>query len=115
MYLVDFFGFHNIVYPYRHFRQAVPPQRTYPLLIGCGEFDIPGERKEVERWKSREPQAKVVVFENAGHCVNMDVPRKFNEVMEEFWADHKRCQSNDRQEQPPNSVLATPRMAAFRA
>lgn len=76
-------------------------QRTYPLLIGCGEFDIPGERKEVERWKSREPQAKVVVFENAGHCVNMDVPRKFNEVMEEFWADHKRCQSNDRQEQPP--------------
>ena len=71
-------------------------QRTYPLLIGCGEFDIPGERKEVERWKSREPQAKVVVFENAGHCVNMDVPRKFNEVMEEFWADHKRCQSKDR-------------------
>lgn len=76
-------------------------QRTYPLLIGCGEFDIPGERKEVERWKSREPQAKVVIFENAGHCVNMDVPRKFNEVMEEFWADHKRCQSKDRQEQPP--------------
>ena len=71
-------------------------QRTYPLLIGCGEFDIPGERKEVERWKSREPQAKVVIFENAGHCVNMDVPRKFNEVMEEFWADHKRCQSKDR-------------------
>lgn len=79
-------------------------QRTYPLLIGCGEFDIPGERKEVESWKSREPQAKVVVFENAGHCVNMDVPRKFNEVMEEFWEDHKRRQSKGRQEQPPKCL-----------
>ncbi|MCI9306581.1 MAG: alpha/beta hydrolase, partial [Lachnospiraceae bacterium] len=27
----------------------------------------------------------VVLFENAGHCVNMDVPREFNKTMEEFW------------------------------
>ena len=59
--------------------------RAYPLLIGCGEFDIPMELKAVEMWKSTEPQAKVVIFQNAGHCVNMDVPRRFCEVMEEFW------------------------------
>lgn len=59
--------------------------RPYPLMIGCGRFDLPMELKAVETWKSREPQAEAVVFENAGHCVNMDVPRKFNETMEKFW------------------------------
>ncbi len=59
--------------------------RKYPLLIGCGKFDIPMELKAIEIWKIREPQSKVVIFENAGHCVNMDVPQGFNEVMEEFW------------------------------
>ena len=49
------------------------------------------ELKAVEDWKSREPQLKVVIFENAGHCVNMDMPQKFNEVMEEFWGNTKNC------------------------
>ena len=65
--------------------------RKYPLLIGCGKFDIPMELKAVEDWKSREPQLKVAIFENAGHCVNMDMPQKFNEVMEEFWGNTKNC------------------------
>ena len=70
--------------------------RKYPLLIGCGKFDIPMELQAVEDWKSREPQLKVAIFENAGHCVNMDMPQRFNEVMEEFWALHtvgnrRRC------------------------
>lgn len=59
--------------------------RTYPLLIGCGQFDIPMELDAVKMWKDREVQSKAVIFENAGHCVNMDVPQKFNAVMEEFW------------------------------
>lgn len=65
--------------------------RKYPLLIGCGKFDIPMELKAVEDWKNRETQLKVVIFENAGHCVNMDMPQKFNEVMEEFWGNTKNC------------------------
>ncbi len=62
-------------------------QRMYPLLIGCGKFDIPMELEAVEMWKKTEPQAEVFIFENAGHCVNMDVPGKFNEVMEKFWGN----------------------------
>ncbi len=85
----------NIQFPKKSFRylaslgcmvnvhQTKP--RMYPLLIGCGEFDIPMERRAVEMWKSAEPQAEVVIFEKAGHCVNMDVPQRFCEVMEEFW------------------------------
>jgi 3-oxoadipate enol-lactonase len=60
-------------------------QRNYPLLIGCGKFDIPMELEAIKAWKSSEPHSTVVLFENAGHCVNMDVPQEFNKTMEEFW------------------------------
>lgn len=61
--------------------------RDYTLLIGCGEFDIPMELEAVRSWESQEPQCKVIIFKNAGHCVNMDVPREFNSAIEEFWAN----------------------------
>ncbi len=64
-------------------RQAKP--RKYPLLIGCGKYDIPMERSAVEIWRENEPQCSVIIFEGAGHCVNMDTPDKFNAAMEEFW------------------------------
>ena len=60
-------------------------KRNYPLLIGCGSFDIPMELEAIKQWKISEPNCRVVIFENAGHCVNMDVPREFNETMEDFW------------------------------
>lgn len=59
--------------------------RKYPLLIGCGRYDIPMELSAVEMWKKHEPECSVIVFEGAGHCVNMDTPNKFNAAMEEFW------------------------------
>ena len=60
-------------------------RRNYPLLIGCGKFDIPMELEAIKAWKNNEPDCTVVLFENAGHCVNMDVPQEFNKTMEEFW------------------------------
>ena len=67
-------------------RQTKP--RKYPLLIGCGRHDIPMELSAVEM-KKNEPECGVVIFEEAGHCVNMDTPNKFNAVMEEFWLRKK--------------------------
>lgn len=60
-------------------------KRKYPLLIGCGNFDIPMELEAIKQWEISEPHCKVVIFENAGHCVNMDVPQEFNKTMENFW------------------------------
>lgn len=60
-------------------------KRNYPLLIGCGSFDIPMELEAVKQWKISEPNCRVAIFENAGHCVNMDVPQEFNETVEDFW------------------------------
>ncbi len=65
-------------------RQTTP--REYPLLIGCGEHDIPMELSAVEMWKKNEPKCKVVIFQGAGHCVNMDVPQQFNKTLEDFWS-----------------------------
>lgn len=61
-----------------------PQPRNYPLLIGCGEHDVSMELEAVKMWKSTEENAQVVVFKNAGHCVNMDVPDEFNQTMHEF-------------------------------
>ncbi len=60
-------------------------KREYPLMIGCGEHDIPAELSAIDMWKENEPDCKVVIFEGAGHCVNMDVPRQFNKTLEGFW------------------------------
>lgn len=62
-------------------------QRAYPLLIGCGKFDIPMELEAIKMWKNSEPNCKTVIFDHAGHCVNMDVPQAFNEVTNEFLAN----------------------------
>lgn len=66
-----------------------PEPRTYPLLIGCGEHDIPMELTAVEIWKNTEQDASVAIFDGAGHCVNMDVPDKFNKVLKEFFEKGK--------------------------
>lgn len=68
-------------------QQTIP--REYPLMIGCGEHDIPAELSAVELWKKSEPKCKTVIFEGAGHCVNMDVPDRFNKTLEEFWMSEK--------------------------
>ena len=66
-----------------------PKLRNYPLLIGCGEHDIPMELTAVEMWKSTERDASVAIFDGAGHCVNMDVPDEFNKVLESFLKNGK--------------------------
>lgn len=85
----------NIKFPKKSFmylatlKSMVNAQKTapreYPLLIGYGEHDIPQEKTAVQMWKKIEPNAQTVIFEGAGHCVNMDVPQEFNKALEEFW------------------------------
>ena len=91
----DFYDM-NIRFPRRSFMYLAslnslvnvcrPKPRTYPLLIGCGKYDIPMELEAVELWKKSEPECDVAILDNAGHCANMDAPREFNAVLEAFWA-----------------------------
>nr|WP_072515217.1 alpha/beta hydrolase [Ndongobacter massiliensis] len=84
----------NLLFPKKSFRflsslnrlinKHPTGERAYPLLIGCGQHDLPMEREAINQWKKREPNCQVAIFENAGHCVNMDVPQAFNEVLEKF-------------------------------
>ncbi len=61
-------------------------KRTYRLLVGCGEHDIPAEINIVNEWAARENCEKVI-FDGAGHCVNMDKPDEFNRCLEKFWTN----------------------------
>ena len=66
-----------------------PEPREYPLLIGCGEHDIPAEHTVIKMWRESEPNAQVAIFNAAGHCVNMDVPDAFNETLHHFFQTAK--------------------------
>jgi len=55
------------------------PKRDYPLLIGVGEHDNEMSKKASLMWHESEPRSEYIVFPNAGHIVNMDTPREFNE------------------------------------
>jgi len=59
-------------------------KRNYDLLIGCGKKDIPMELEAVNMWHSSEPTSRVIIFEGAGHLVNMDVPVEFNQMIDKF-------------------------------
>lgn len=61
-----------------------PAPRNYPLMIGCGDRDIPMAIKAAKMWHDSEPASKLLVFENAGHLVNMDVPDAFNDALQRF-------------------------------
>ena len=58
--------------------------RNYPILIGCGDKDIPMELKAVKMWHELEPNSEMIIFNNAGHLVNMDVPHEFNKIVIDF-------------------------------
>ncbi len=64
-------------------------QRNYKLLVGCGEHDVPPEIETVNEWASAE-QCDKVIFQGAGHCVNMDAPNEFNACLENFLSECRR-------------------------
>ena len=70
-------GLNNIVNKYT-------TKRNYPILIGCGSKDIPMELDAIKMWYEFEPDSEVIIFNNAGHLVNMDVPHEFNKVVIDF-------------------------------
>lgn len=58
--------------------------RNYPVMIGCGKYDNPMAIKAVDMWHKSEPTSKMVIFENAGHLVNMDTSQEFNITLLRF-------------------------------
>ncbi len=58
-------------------------KRQYKLLVGCGQYDLPMEIEIVDEWADRE-QCEKIIFQDAGHCVNMDKPNEFNSFLENF-------------------------------
>jgi pimeloyl-ACP methyl ester carboxylesterase len=58
--------------------------RDYPLLILCGDSDVPLSIELSRKWNASEQRSKFCMISNAGHCANMDNPTEFNRVLESF-------------------------------
>lgn len=56
----------------------------FPLLILCGDQDIPLAFEASESLKNRYPQGEYIIIEKAGHCANLDNPVRFNEAVLNF-------------------------------
>ncbi|MDR1342260.1 MAG: alpha/beta hydrolase [Prevotellaceae bacterium] len=59
-------------------------RRDYPLLILSGEKDLELAVTLTRQWHEDDTESQMHIIENAGHCANMDNPKKFNEILMEF-------------------------------
>ncbi|MCZ8520893.1 MULTISPECIES: alpha/beta fold hydrolase [Paenibacillus] len=64
--------------------QTGPAAASPPLLLVCGDRDLPVVKEATLRWQLAEPRSTCLELENAGHCANMDQPQVFNEVVLAF-------------------------------
>lgn len=65
-----------------------PHTLPQPLLIVAGEHDLPIILSSAQDWQKREPDARLLVIPQAGHCANMDNPAAFNQALQAFLAAH---------------------------
>ena len=72
----------------RKILDKTPHTLSQPLLIVIGEHDLPIILGNAQDWQKREPNARLQVIPNAGHCANMDNPEVFNQVLKEFLDSH---------------------------
>ena len=56
----------------------------YPLLIVYGDHDLELALEHGKQWVNLEPNARLEIIENAGHCANMEQPAAFNTIYREF-------------------------------
>ncbi len=57
-----------------------------PTLLIAGAHDNIDARNKYQRWADGIPVAKILFFPKAGHLVNIDQPREFNQAVEDFLA-----------------------------
>ena len=56
----------------------------YPLLIVYGDHEMELALEHGKTWAPLEPNARLEIIENAGHCANMEQPQAFNSIYREF-------------------------------
>ena len=59
-------------------------EHKFPLLIMYGEYDNELAITLAKDWSSNSQGSKLIPIEDAGHCANMDNPKKFNQVLLNF-------------------------------
>ena len=58
----------------------------YPLLIVYGDHELEIALEHGQQWVTLEPNARLEIIPNAGHCANLEHPEAFNATYREFLA-----------------------------
>ena len=72
-------------------------QRTYPLLLACGDQDLPLAHNAARAWHAADPGSELLFIKDAGHCANMDQSEAFNAALASFLANAKVENDSNRQ------------------
>ncbi|NDI36548.1 alpha/beta fold hydrolase [Chengkuizengella sediminis] len=56
----------------------------YPLRLIYGDQDLEITLNHAKLWNEQIPESKLHIIKDAGHCVNMEQPEAFNEVLMQF-------------------------------
>jgi len=78
-------------------------QRTYPLLLACGDQDLPLAHNAARAWHAADPGSELQFIKDAGHCANMDQPEAFNAALAAFLTNAKV--ENDANQQSDNHFV----------
>lgn len=70
----------------RILQQRPAASRPCPLLIMCGDHDLPIAQRAARDWHAADPETEMILIDDAGHCANMDQPAAFNAALAEFLA-----------------------------
>lgn len=83
----------------RGFQHIIKDRANYnpkcKILILTGEHDIPLAHTLGEVWHKDSPGSKYEVISNAGHCANMDQPKKFNTLVWNFISSISKDNTNN--------------------
>jgi pimeloyl-ACP methyl ester carboxylesterase len=60
--------------------------RPCPLLILCGDHDLPIAQHAARDWHAADPGTELIFINDAGHCANLDQPEAFNAALAAFLA-----------------------------
>ena len=64
-------------------------KNPYPTLIVSGDGDLEISKNAAKKWHTQLDNSQYVLMKNAGHCVNMDKPEEFNELVLNFLKSYK--------------------------
>ena len=75
--------------------RALASQITTPLLIAWGDHDQVCHPSGAAQLAQEMPHADVVMFQNCGHAISMEMPKKSAKTLQDFICKHVKAERGE--------------------